>query len=562
MRVLEELLELGMAVVAVCARDVGPFAQAAQAMPVTLVVGDPESEQTLRAADVDGAHACALLASGDLANLHVALELEELAPQARVVMRLFNTSLAGPVRELVGDVVVLSASELAAPAFVEAALRGSADFALRVADRQVTVQEVDLSDPRLRLALADAEQAAGEVELFPERAARVVGIVDRGPVAQRGDFALGGALDLRIARRQAGMVATAARLYRASWLIARGMVGVMDRRLAVVAVMFAFVLAVSSLVFDSGLGIDLLDAFYFTVSTVMSVGYGDINLLDAPPGVKLFGTAIMVLGGLALALVFALLTDAIVGARLAQALGHGPLPKRNHVIVCGLGRTGGRILENLVEAGVPCIAVERDEAAGNRALLRRLDVPLVLGDAAAGETLDGLRLGSARALMAMTNDDLANLQCALLARARAPQLRVVLRLFDHDLAERVQRATNIHLSRSVSALAAPAFTAAILGRRATAVLPVGSEMVQIAALTAERSTDIRTLERGCHARVLAVAGAAFPDVDARVAPGDELVTVGTSRGLAELERRVTTSALTSQHATDTRERPPAGGESS
>ncbi len=559
MRVLEELLELGVAVVAICARDEGPFARAAQAMPVQLVVGDPKSEETLRAADVEGADACALLTNGDLANLHVALELDELAPQARVVMRLFNTSLAGPVRELVGDVVVLSASELAAPAFVEAALRGSADFALRIADRNVTVQEVDLTDPQLRLALADAGRADGEGELFPERGARVVGIVDQGPVAERPDFGSGGALDLRIARRQAGMVATAARVYRASWLVARGLVGVIDRRLAVVAVLFGLVVAGSALVFDSGLGISLLDAFYFTVTTVMSVGYGDIHLLDASPAVKLFGTAIMVLGGLALALVFALLTDAIVGARLAQALGQGPLPRRNHVIVCGIGRTGGRILENLVEAGVPCVAVERGEGAGNTALLRRLDIPLVLGDAAAGDTLEGLRLGSARALMAMTDDDLTNLQCALLARARAPQLRVVLRLFDHDLAERVQRATNIHLSRSVSAIAAPAFAAAILGRRVTAVLPVGAEMVQIAALTAERSTDIRTLERACQARVLAVDGAAFPDVDARVAPGDELITVGTSRGLAELERRVTTSALTSPSA---RERPPAGGESS
>ena len=183
---------------------------------------------------------------------------------------------------------------------------------------------------------------------------------------------------------------------------ARGLVGLIDRRLAVVAVLFAVVVAGSALVFDDSLGISLLDAFYFTVTTVMSVGYGDINLLDASPAVKLFGTAIMVLGGVTLALVFALLTDAIVGARLARALGHGPLPRRDHVIVCGIGRTGGRILEQLAEAGVPCVAVERADGTGNTALARRLGVPLVVGDAAAGDTLDGLRLDSARALIAMT----------------------------------------------------------------------------------------------------------------------------------------------------------------
>jgi len=485
-RVLQELRELGVTTVAVCAHDHGLFARAAQAAQVPLVVGDPLSEETLRAAGIETARACALLGDSDLANLHVALEVEELAPEARLVMRLFNTSLAGPVRELIGDVAVLSASELAAPAFVEAALRGSAGLVLHVGDHQATVQEVDVGDPRLRLALAESEAGDREPQLFPEDAARVVGIVDQGPLAenQEPDFASRGALELRIARRQAGLATTAARLYRASWLVLRGLVGVMDRRLAVVAVAFALILAVSALVFDDGLGISLLDAFYFAVTTVMSVGYGDINLLEASPTLKLFGTAIMVLGGLVLALVFALLTDAIVGARLAQALGQGPLPKRDHVVVCGVGRTGGRILEDLVAAGVPCIAVEREESAVDAGRLRRLGVPMVVGDAASGETLDDLRLGSARALMAMTSDDLANLQCVLLARARAPDLRVVLRLFDHDLAVRVQRAAHVQLSRSVSALAAPAFAAAILGRRVAAVLPVGTRILQIVGVTA------------------------------------------------------------------------------
>jgi len=553
-RVLLELHEFGVPTIAVSAQSDSSYAEAARATQVALVVGDLQDEKTLREAHVEGARACALLASGDLANLHLALEARELAPEAKLVLRLLDTSLAGPIRELVGDVVVLSASELAAPVFVEAALRGSADLAFRVGDRQVALQEVDTVDPRPRLALAKAENGDGAPELFPTEATRVLAIVDQGQVGPAPpDPWAGGALEMRIAARQAGLAAAAARAYRASWLIARGLIGVMDRRLAVVAVLFVLVVMGSALVFDNGLGVDLLDAFYFTVTTVMSVGYGDISLLDASPGIKLFGTAIMVLGGLVLALVFALLTDAIVGARLAQALGHGPLPKRDHVIVCGIGQTGGRIVEDLVKADVPCVAVERDDGGGNSALLRRLGVPLILGDAASGETLDSLRLDSAQALMAMTNDDLANLQCALLARARAPQLRVVLRLFDHELAVRVQRATDLDLSRSVSALAAPAFVAAILGRRATAMLPVGAELMQVVGLTAERSGDVRTLENDRAARVLAVDGTAFPRPDTRFAKGSELVLVGTTGGLTELERRLTRSALTTAGATSDRE---------
>jgi Trk K+ transport system NAD-binding subunit len=175
-----------------------------------------------------------------------------------------------------------------------------------------------------------------------------------------------------------------------------------------------------------------------------------------------------------------------------------------------------------------------------------LRLPVIIGDIASGTTLDGLRLKSARALLAVTKDDMANLQCALLAQARAPGLRVVLRLFDPDLAARVERTTGIYLSRSVAALAAPAFVAAIFGRRPEAVLPIGTEVLQIVDLRAEKESDVGTLEHRCQARVLAVGPIAFPVADLAVSPGDEMRVVGTNRGLMELARQVAPSALTAR----------------
>jgi Trk K+ transport system NAD-binding subunit len=543
-RVLEELCALGVSVTGVCSDPEAPFVRAARAAQVPLVIGDPRSEDTLRQANVADASACALIANADLTNLHAALQLEELAPTARLVVRLFNTSLAGAVGRLAGRVTVLSAEEIAAPGFVEAALRGGADFRLRVGHRQIAVQEVDGSDRRLWLALADAGADDGELEPFPLDAARVIGLVDLGPAqaAERAEPA--GALDLRIAQRSQGLFAVATTATRAGWLLLRTVVGILDRRLVVVGLLFSVVLALSALVFDGSLGVGLLDSLYFVVTTVTTTGYGDITVIEEPARLKLFTILLMLLGGLMLALVFALVTDAVVGARLARALGQYPMPRSDHVVVVGLGRTGTLVIHALIEADVPCVVVERDETGLDRALLRRHRIPLVLGDAGSEETLDLLRLHSARALMAMTDDEVANLQCALLARSRVPHLRVVLRLADPDLATRIERASGLELSRGVSTLASPAFVAAILGRRATAVLPVGREVMQIVGLTAELSTDVQSLERGCDARVLEVNGIEFPVLDARVVPGDEVLVVGTGQGLAELERRIVRTALT------------------
>jgi Trk K+ transport system NAD-binding subunit len=544
-RVLQELCELGITVTAVCAREEAPFARAARDARVSLVIGDPEHEDTLREAGLEESSACGLLIDSDLANLHIALELQELAPRARVVLRLFNTSLAGAIHGLLGDVAVLSATELAAPAFVEAALRGSVGVELRAGDRQVAVQEVDGGDPNLWLALAEAESEEGEPRIFPARAARVVGIVDRGPAEARGhDRVATGSLDSLAASQNEGFLTMATRLSRTWWVLIQGTFGILDRRLAIVGVMFALLIVTGTLMFNRFLELSLLDALYFVVVTVATVGYGDINLLEASPSLKVFGIGMIMFGALTLALAFGLVTDAIVGARLLRALGQYPVPKRDHVVVCGAGTTGSTIIEALSEAGVRCVAVERDEDALDAAFVKRLRLPVIIGDIASGTTLDGLRLGSARALLAVTKDDMANLQCALLAQARSPGLRVVLRLFDPDLAARVERTTGIYLSRSVAALAAPAFVGAIFGRRPEAVLPIGTEVLQIVDLRAEKESDVGTLEDRCQARVLAVGAIAFPVPDLTVSPGDEMRVVGTNRGLMELARQVAPSSLT------------------
>jgi Trk K+ transport system NAD-binding subunit len=420
--VLEELVALGVPVRAVAVTRDAPLAHAARAAHVPLVVGDPQNAEALRRAGIAEARACGLLANGDLANLHAALALEELAPQARIVLRLLNASLAGAVRRLIGKVTVLSAEEIAAPAFVESALRDSADFRLRVGDRKMAVQEVDRDDPYCWLALAEANTGNAEPRLFPVCARRVVGLVDKGGVVAAEPSAKPrGALDLLISQRSTGWVEIVSGAARAWWLVLRTLVGILDRRLVVVGLLFLVVPTTSALAFDGAREVDLLESFYFVITTVTTTGYGDITTLDATAQAKLFNILLMLFGGLMLALVFALVTDAVVGARITRALGRYPVSKRDHVIVCGIGRTSRLIVQALVDAGVPCVMVDRDEAGVDRALVRRHRIPIVVGDPGSPATLDLLRLESARALMVMTGDEVAtcNARCSPGSGSRA-----------------------------------------------------------------------------------------------------------------------------------------------
>ena len=115
------------------------------------------------------------------------------------------------------------------------------------------------------------------------------------------------------------------------------------------------------------------------------------------------------------------------------------------------------------------------------------------GDARQAEVLDRVGVDRCRAICAVTSDDLVNLTSALNARALRADLRVVLRLFDPELALRAQRGLSIRFTRSVSHLAAPAFAAAAIGSAVEASIPVGDKRVLL--FSRVRAADESPLSR-------------------------------------------------------------------
>ena len=523
LRTLEELRRLGEEVVVVARAAEEAFAAEARALGATLLQGNPRDESALRAAGVPRACAIVLTDDDDIANLHAALTAQELNPHLRVVLRMFNQELGRRLEGLFRNGAVLSSSAIAAPPFVDAALHDDWDQRITVAGRTLVVRPGAAGQPDVLMPVARFRDN-GAVELFPRDGADLLCLVDEGPASR---------LDAAVRRRfrPAGAVAGLWRLAATS-----------DRRIkALVAILVGLTLA-STLVFYALARMPLLDAVFFTLS-VIATGFGDTNLRDTPTAVKLYGVVLMLLGAAALAIFYAMITDALIGARLTRVLGGLPRRLRDHVVVCGVGNIGYRVVEQIARLGVPVAAAEVD--ATNRFLpaVRRLGVPTLVADACLPETLRALNVADARCLVAATNDDLANLETALNARALNPRLRVVLRLFDPDLAARVERAFDIHISRSPSALAAPAFAAAAVGRRVVATLPAGRRVLVLAQFAVEPGSaaagrTVADLEARAEGRVLLITQAGRqtwrPTPDAILAPGQELLVVASRSGVAQV----------------------------
>ena len=280
--------------------------------------------------------------------------------------------------------------------------------------------------------------------------------------------------------------------------------------------------------------LDLIDAIYFTVTIMTTTGFGDIHLRDAPPPLQLYGVALMLSGTAALAILFALITDALISARLARVLGASiPRGLHDHVVVCGLGNIGYRIVEQLYDLGVP-VAAELHESNRYLPAVRRLGVPLLVADIRLPETLQTLHVEKARSVVVVTSSDIVNLETALNVQALNPDVRVVQRLFDSDLAARVERAFGIHISRSPSALAAPSFAAAAAGEHVLATIAVGATVLAVARLHVEpgcqaQGRTVAELEAAAGSRVLVLEdrqGARWrPDGATPLDGGTELVLV-------------------------------------
>ncbi len=200
---------------------------------------------------------------------------------------------------------------------------------------------------------------------------------------------------------------------------------------------FLVVLLPTAWYFARELQLDYFDAVYFVWVTVLSVGYGDINLRDASWVTKAVGMAVMLFGAGFTAAMVGLMADWLLTRRLGGLFVRVAVAMRDHVVVVGAGTVGTRVAERLHDSGVRVVVVERDNESPGVARLRAAGIPVVIGDASADDVMALASVDRAGIVLAMTERDATNLHIGLELSHPARGIPCVVRLQSSEIARHV-----------------------------------------------------------------------------------------------------------------------------
>lgn len=189
----------------------------------------------------------------------------------------------------------------------------------------------------------------------------------------------------------------------------------------------------------------LIDYIYMTVITVATVGYREVIDVTTSTSGKLF-TIFLIFAGMSVILYFlSNATAFLIEGDIKEIFWRKRMQKlisrmKDHYIVCGIGRLGLHVVEELHQTGRATVIIDNDPAQVNQFKERLSDIGIIIGDATDSEILEQAGIAYAGGLIVATGSDKDNLVITLSARQACPALRIVTRCSDIKNTERLKKA--------------------------------------------------------------------------------------------------------------------------
>lgn len=210
-------------------------------------------------------------------------------------------------------------------------------------------------------------------------------------------------------------------------------------------IVMLLVLAAGTAWFAAVEGYTVLDALYMTVITVSTVGFREVHDLDTSG--RVFVVVLIITGLTVMTYTLGSVGRVIVEGTIQRFVGRQRMLReidklQGHYVVCGHGRMGQILCEELRNEGVPFVVVEGEPEMAEQLVAKGYMV--VSGDATEDETLSRAGVTQAKGLVAVVSRDVDNLYITLSAREMCrtenPGLYILCRATDHRASQKILRA--------------------------------------------------------------------------------------------------------------------------
>lgn len=327
----------------------------------------------------------------------------------------------------------------------------------------------------------------------------------------------------------------------------------MSRMLLIFGLLTA-VLVIGTLGFRAIEGALWFDSFYMALITLTTVGYGEVLPLSDQG--RWFNSILMIAGVTVMFTSIGLLADLIIRLELADVFGRRRTIRMlsslsNHYIVCGAGRVGRPVVEELLRSNVAVVVI--DDNADRAKWATDRNIPVVIADATRDDTLREARIDVATGLVAAISTDAENVYVTLAARALNPDLRISARSSDEQAEDklRIAGATTVltpypfighRLAQSLLRPHVLSFLdiASAFSKASDRNLEIGQVPVTASSEVAAKTLEESGIRQNYGVIVLAVQKVSEamlfnPSGDTRIEAGDYLIGMGEASDLKRME---------------------------
>lgn len=290
--------------------------------------------------------------------------------------------------------------------------------------------------------------------------------------------------------------------------------------------------------------ISWLEAFHATTSLLLG-GYGDVYggvELEGktPVWLHFFSLGLALLGTAFVGILYAVLTENLLTARLNFLQRRHPIPKEKHIILIGLESFGQKMSEFLQNLKQPIVGINQTKLEPTA-----FDqTPLLIGDPI--QRLTQANLSTALSVVVATEDEMTNLEIGLAAHAQNPKTGLVIRMFDQRFSQTLQHLLPYAKVLCTHALAAEAFAGAAFGENILGLFRLGNQTVLVTEYDIEPQDNLvdKLISEAAYCYDIVPilhqrsrqALKWFPSVDTRLSTGDRLVVLATIASLQRVER--------------------------